>query len=72
VVESVKAVSDLFSPISGTIVDVNRVLEDQPELVNDSPYGDGWMIVIEASNTAELDRLLSAADYQTYIQQESS
>jgi len=72
VVESVKAVSDLFSPISGTIVDVNRVLEDQPELVNDSPYGDGWMIVIEASNTAELDGLLSAADYQTYIQQESS
>jgi glycine cleavage system H protein len=72
VVESVKAVSDLFSPISGTIVDVNRVLEDQPELVNDSPYGDGWMIVIEASNTAELDRLLSAADYQIYIQQESS
>jgi glycine cleavage system H protein len=71
VVESVKAVSDLFSPISGTIVDVNRALEDQPELVNDSPYGDGWMIVIEASNTAELDRLLSAADYQTYIQQES-
>jgi glycine cleavage system H protein len=72
VVESVKAVSDLFSPVSGTIVDVNRVLEDQPELVNDSPYGDGWMIVIEASNTAELDGLLSAADYQTYIQQESS
>jgi glycine cleavage system H protein len=72
VVESVKAVSDLFSPISGTILDVNRVLEDQPELVNDSPYGDGWMIVIEASNTAELDGLLSAADYQAYIQQESS
>jgi glycine cleavage system H protein len=53
-------------------LDVNRVLEDQPELVNDSPYGDGWMIVIEASNTAELDGLLSAADYQAYIQQESS
>jgi glycine cleavage system H protein len=72
VVESVKAVSDLFSPISGTIVDVNKLLEDQPELVNDSPYGDGWMIVIEAANMAELDGLLSAADYQTYIQQESS
>ncbi|MDH3600165.1 MAG: glycine cleavage system protein GcvH, partial [Candidatus Tectomicrobia bacterium] len=72
VVESVKAVSDLFSPISGTIVDVNSALEDKPELVNDSPYGDGWMIVIEASNSAELGGLLSAADYQTYIQQESS
>lgn len=72
VVESVKAVSDLFSPVSGTILDVNGRLEDQPELVNDSPYGDGWMIVIEVSNAAELDSLLSAADYQTYIQQESS
>jgi glycine cleavage system H protein len=72
VVESVKAVSDLFSPISGTVVEVNSELEDKPELVNDSPYGDGWMIVIEASNAAELGGLLNAADYQTYIQQESS
>jgi glycine cleavage system H protein len=72
VVESVKAVSDLFSPISGSVVNVNSELENKPELVNDSPYGDGWMIVIEASNAAELDDLLSAADYQTYIQQESS
>jgi glycine cleavage system H protein len=71
-VESVKAVSDLFSPISGSVVNVNSELENKPELVNDSPYGDGWMIVIEASNAAELDDLLSAADYQTYIQQESS
>jgi glycine cleavage system H protein len=71
-VESVKAVSDLFSPISGTVVEVNSELEDKPELVNDSPYGDGWMIVIEASNAAELGGLLNAADYQTYIQQESS
>jgi glycine cleavage system H protein len=72
VVESVKAVSDLFSPISGTVVEVNSELEDKPELVNDSPYGDGWMLVIEASNAAELGGLLNAADYQTYIQQESS
>lgn len=70
VVESVKAVSDLYSPISGTVVDVNHELEDKPELVNEAPYGDGWMIVIEASNASELDQLLSAADYQTYIQQE--
>lgn len=69
VVESVKAVSDLFSPISGTVVDVNADLENSPELVNDSPYGQGWMIVIEASNTAEFNELLSAADYRQYVEE---
>ncbi len=69
VVESVKAVSDLYSPISGTIVEVNTALEDKPELVNEAPYGDGWMIVINASNASEFDQLLSTADYQTYIQE---
>ena len=72
VVESVKAVSDLFSPISGTVTEVNQELEDRPELINDSPYGDGWIIVIEASDTSEFDGLLSSQDYQDYIQQEQS
>lgn len=72
VVESVKAVSDLYSPISGTIVEVNSALEDKPELVNEAPYGDGWMIVIDASNAAEFESLLNSADYQTYIQQEQN
>jgi glycine cleavage system H protein len=72
VVESVKAVSDLYAPVSGTIVDVNKVLEDRPELVNQSPYGEGWMIVIETSNTAELQQLLNAEAYQTYIDQEQA
>jgi glycine cleavage system H protein len=72
VVESVKAVSDLYAPVSGTIVDVNKVLEDRPELVNQSPYGEGWMIVMEISKAEELQQLLSAEDYQTYINQEQS
>lgn len=72
VVESVKAVSDLFSPISGKAVAVNNALEDRPELINEAPYGDGWLIVIEASAPDELDNLLSSQDYQDYIQQEQS
>ena len=70
VVESVKAVSDLYAPISGTVVDVNTVLEDRPELVNESPYEAGWMIMMEASNPDDFQQLLSAAEYRTYLEQE--
>ena len=69
VVESVKAVSDLFCPISGTVIEINEDLEDHPELVNDAPYEDGWMIVIEPSNSAEFNELLSAEDYRTYVEE---
>jgi len=72
VVESVKAVSDLYAPVSGTIVEANIILEDQPELVNASPYGQGWMIVIEATHLEELQQLLTAAAYQAYVAQEKS
>lgn len=72
VVESVKAVSDLYSPVSGTVVEVNRALEDRPELVNEAPYGDGWMIVIELSQPEELNHLLSAEAYQQYVEQEQA
>lgn len=72
VVESVKAVSDLYVPLSGTVTAVNTQLEERPELVNTSPYDEGWMIVIEIANPAEVDDLLSVADYQSYIQQEQS
>jgi glycine cleavage system H protein len=72
VIESVKAVSDLYVPISGTVVEVNAVLEDHPELVNESPYGEGWMIVIDMSNPDDFQQLLSAAAYQAYIEQEQS
>jgi glycine cleavage system H protein len=71
VVESVKAVSDLYCPVSGTVLEVNTDLEDHPELVNDSPYEDGWMIVIEPSNSAEFNELLSAADYLHYLENEA-
>lgn len=72
VVESVKAVSDLYAPVSGTVVESNTQLEDRPELVNQSPYEKGWMIVIEASDPDELEELLSAQEYRQYIEEEAS
>ncbi|MCL6598423.1 MAG: glycine cleavage system protein GcvH [Alicyclobacillus macrosporangiidus] len=66
-VESVKTVSDLFAPVSGKVVEVNGALADNPEKVNESPYGDGWMIVVEMSNPEELNQLLDAAGYQAHI-----
>ena len=66
-VEAVKAVSDLFMPVSGTITAHNEALEDQPELVNEDPYGEGWMIKVALTNPAELDGLLSADDYAAMV-----
>ncbi len=63
-VESVKAVSELYMPLSGRVVEANPALESSPELVNRSPYGEGWMIRVEPSDPAELAGLLSAADYR--------
>ncbi len=62
-VESVKTVSELYAPISGKVVEVNEELEDSPEFVNESPYEQAWMIVVEPSNVSELDALMSAEDY---------
>ncbi|MFS0576507.1 glycine cleavage system protein GcvH [Sporosarcina sp. 179-K 3D1 HS] len=62
-VESVKTVSELYAPISGTVVEVNEELEDSPELVNESPYEGAWMIVVEASDQSELDALMTAEAY---------
>jgi len=67
VIESAKATNDLFSPVSGEVVEVNSALSDEPSLVNQEPYGKGWMIVIELSEPAELDRLISADAYQAII-----
>jgi glycine cleavage system H protein len=64
VVESVKAVSDLFAPVSGTVVEVNDVLMEQPGNVNDDPYGDGWLIRIEMDSEKELTALMNAGDYE--------
>ncbi len=66
-VEAVKTVSDLYLPLTGKIVEFNTALEATPEVVNSDPYGDGWMIKVEFSDTAELDSLLSAADYEALI-----
>ena len=66
-VEAVKTVSDLFMPVAGEIIEFNEVLEEEPEKVNDDPYGDGWMIKIKVTDSTDLDSLLSADDYNTLI-----
>jgi glycine cleavage system H protein len=66
-VEAVKTVSDLFLPVSGEIIEFNEALESEPEAVNSDPYGAGWMIKIKMSDPAELDDLLSDADYAALI-----
>ena len=66
-VESVKAVSDLISPLSGVVVEVNQKVVDEPETVNEDPYGDGWLVRIRMADTAEADALLSAADYRQFL-----
>ena len=66
-VEAVKTVSDLFMPVSGEIVEFNKVLEQKPEQVNQDPYGDGWMIKIKFSDSSQLDHLLSASAYKELI-----
>jgi len=69
VVESSKATSDLYSPVSGTVVEVNSLLATEPGLINQDPYGEGWMFVVELDNPNELGSLLSADDYLTLIKQ---
>lgn len=69
-IESVKAVSDLYSPVSGTVVERNESLADSPELVNDSPYEGGWMLRIRLSDPSELDALMSAAEYSALVESE--
>jgi glycine cleavage system H protein len=66
-VESVKAVSEIFAPLSGKVVEVNKTLVDQPELVNKEPYAAGWMVVVEASNPGEAKALMDAAAYRRHI-----
>ena len=66
-VEAVKTVSDLFLPLSGEIIEFNKVLEDEPEKVNTDPYGDGWMIKLKCTDLSQVDNLLSADDYKTLV-----
>jgi glycine cleavage system H protein len=67
IVESVKATNDLYSPVSGTIVEVNHTLMDAPGLVNEDPYGEGWMVVVRLKDAGEVDSLLSANAYAAAI-----
>jgi glycine cleavage system H protein len=66
-IEAVKTVSDLFLPLSGEIIEFNELLESEPEKVNDDPYGEGWMIKVQISDSSEIDNLMSAEDYKTMV-----
>lgn len=70
VVESVKAASDVYAPISGTVVAVNEALADAPETINGDAYGDGWILVLQADDAAQLDELLSPDDYAAQVDEE--
>jgi len=70
-VESVKAVSEIFSPVGGEVVGVNEALQDEPERVNTDPYGEGWMIRVRMTNPGEVDSLLSAAEYEDFTKAEA-
>jgi len=66
-IESVKTYSDLYSPVSGEVVEVNEGLDDHPEWVNQDPYGQGWMLKVRLSDPAELDGLMTAEEYESYL-----
>lgn len=70
VIESVKTVSDLYAPVSGTVVEINDSLIQSPETINDDPYGDAWMIKIELANKDEFNELMTAKEYATYVTEE--
>lgn len=70
-IESVKSVSELYSPVNGDIVKVNDALQDAPETVNEDPYGEGWMIEVRLSDASEVDGLLSAEEYEAFIAEEA-
>ncbi|MFQ5952290.1 MAG: glycine cleavage system protein GcvH [Candidatus Omnitrophota bacterium] len=69
VIESVKAASDVYAPLSGNITEVNASLEDKPEIINQSPYGEGWICRIKISDAAEQDNLMDAASYAKYLEE---
>ncbi|NOX20987.1 MAG: glycine cleavage system protein GcvH [Nitrospirae bacterium] len=70
-IESTKATSSVIAPVSGTIVEVNEELDESPEIINESPYDKGWIVVVEMSDPSELDDLLDASDYERYVEEEA-
>jgi glycine cleavage system H protein len=71
-IESVKAVSELFVPVSGEVVEVNEALADNPALVNTDPWGDGWMVRIKLADVTEVDELMTAEEYDEYLEKEAA
>ena len=71
-VESTKSVSDVYSPVTGTVSDRNVLLQDRPELVNEQPYGDGWIAVLEMADPGELEPLMDASSYRVFVEQQQS
>lgn len=67
-VESTKSVSDVFSPVEGTVVERNALVDDRPELVNEQPYGDGWLVLVEAADPAAVADLMDAAGYRAFVE----
>ena len=70
-IESVKAVSELFSPVTGEVIEVNDALRDKPELVNTDPHGDGWMMKMRLTTPEEVDDMMTAEEYEEYVEKES-
>jgi glycine cleavage system H protein len=69
-IESTKSVSDVYSPVTGTVVERNPLVDERPELVNQAPYGDGWLVVVQVADSAEVDRLLDAEAYGALVREE--
>lgn len=70
-IESTKATSSVISPVSGTVVELNEDLSDEPEIINEDPYGKGWIAVLEIKDNSVLDSLMDAPDYETYLEEEA-
>lgn len=70
-IESTKATSSVISPVGGTVLEVNEELSESPEIINEDPYGKGWIAVLEMGNPSELDDLMDAADYERYLEEEA-
>jgi glycine cleavage system H protein len=70
VIESVKAVSDVYAPVSGTVIEVNDDLPDSTEMINEDPYGDGWMVKIEMSDPTDVEDLMAAAEYEQFVSEQ--
>ncbi len=70
-IESTKSTSSVIAPVSGTIVEVNEELDESPEIINESPYDKGWIVVVEMSDPSEIDELLDSADYERFVEEEA-